>query len=93
VPTTVGTGQSVLRLSLSFLERTKLMRNYGKWIIIGLGYGFLGVALDYFFRKFFSYEQQLWTFFATVLVAMVIVFLLDKMRNSLKKTKKNGGPP
>jgi hypothetical protein len=64
------------------------MRASGKWVMIGLGCGLVGVGLDYFVLRRLSDGQQIWAFIAITLIAMFTVFLLDKRKNS-SKTDRN----
>ena len=64
------------------------MRIYWKWVLIGLGFGLVGVGMDYLFRRHLSDGQQIWAFGAITLIAIFIVSLLIKSGNS-SKTEKN----
>lgn len=64
------------------------MRIYWKRVLIGLGFGLVGVGIDYLFRRHLSDGQQIWAFVAITLIAMFIVSLLNKSGSS-SKTEKN----
>ncbi|MFM8614079.1 MAG: hypothetical protein ACKOC9_05060 [Alphaproteobacteria bacterium] len=63
------------------------MRIHGKWVLIGLGFGLVGVGMDYLFRRHLSDEQQIWAFVATTVIAMFTVHAINKRRNSSKIQK------